>query len=75
MAVDVDRLEKFNVGLSVKFEVEAQKVVGYSRKADWYWEFSGTTVALVKEYKVTNVNVSWFIFLIPCMCRKNSLKS
>lgn len=52
MAVDEDRPSKINLGLSVKFEAKAQKVIDYSRKTDRYWEFSQATVDLVKEYKV-----------------------
>ncbi|KAF9645770.1 hypothetical protein BDM02DRAFT_3067794, partial [Thelephora ganbajun] len=51
MAVGRDSSEKANLGLSVKFEAKAQKVIGYSRRTDRYWEFSQTTVALIKEYK------------------------
>lgn len=57
MAVDGDRSGKINLGLSVKFEGKAQKVIDYSRKTDRYWEFSQTTVALIKEYKVSGANV------------------
>ena len=58
MAIDGDHSRKVNLGLSVKFEAKAQKVIDYSRKADRYWEFSQTTVALMKEYKVTDANIS-----------------
>jgi hypothetical protein len=75
MAVGGDRSGKTNLGLSVKFEARAQKVIGYSRKADRYWEFSQTTVALIKEYKVTGAAISSTGFLIPCLCRRNSLRS
>ena len=57
MAVDGQRPGKVNLGLSVKFEARAQKVVGYSRKMDRYWEFSQKTVALIKEYKVTDADM------------------
>ena len=57
MAVDGDRSGKINLGLSVKFEAKAQKVIDYSRKADRYWEFSEITVALIKEYKVIGANI------------------
>ena len=43
---------KTNLGLSVKFEAKAQKVIDYSRKKYRYWEFSQATVDLIKEYKV-----------------------
>ncbi|KAF9778851.1 exonuclease II [Thelephora terrestris] len=51
MAVDGDRSGKMNLGLSLKFEGRAQKVVDYSRKPDRYWEFSQITVDLIREYK------------------------
>jgi len=75
MAVDGDRSRNVNLGLSIKFEAKARKVIDYSRKTDRYWEFSQTTVALIKEYKVTDANTLWAGFLIPCLCRKNSLRS
>jgi 5'-3' exoribonuclease 1 len=56
MAVGEDRSGKINLGLSVKFEAKAQKVIDYSRKTDRYWEFSQTTVDLIEEYKVTDAN-------------------
>jgi hypothetical protein len=74
VAVGGDRSVKINLGLSVKFEGKAQKVLDYSRKTDRYWEFSQATVALIKEYKVTAVAVSLTGFPIPCPCRKNSLR-
>jgi hypothetical protein len=54
IAVDVDRSGKVNLGLSVKFEAKAQKVIDYSRKTYRYWEFSQATVDLIMEYKVTS---------------------
>lgn len=54
--MDRDRSGKINLGLSVKFDARAQKVIDYSRKLDRYWEFSQKTVALIKEYKVTSAN-------------------
>jgi len=74
MAVDGDR-GKVNLGLSVKFEGKAQKVIDYSRKTDRYWEFSQTTVDLIKEYKVTGVDLLWARPLTPYLCRENSLRS
>lgn len=70
-----DRSAKINLGLSVKFEAKAQKVIGYSRKTDRYWEFSQTAVALIKEYKVTSSDVLCVDFLIHFLCRKNSPRS
>lgn len=43
--------EKTNLGLSLKFEAKALKVVGYSRKNNQYWEFSEKAVELLREYK------------------------
>ena len=54
IAVDVDRSGKVNLGLSVKFEAKAQKVIDYSRKTYRSWEFSQATVDLIREYKVTD---------------------
>ncbi|KAF9781094.1 exonuclease II [Thelephora terrestris] len=51
MAIDGDHVGKINLGLSVKFEAKAQKVIGYSRKVSQHWEFSEKTVDLIKEYK------------------------
>jgi 5'-3' exoribonuclease 1 len=59
MAVDSDRSGKVNLGLSVKFEAKAQKVIDYSRKTDRYWEFSQVAVDLIKKYKVTCANPSY----------------
>ena len=75
MAVDVDRSEKINIGLTVRSEVEAQKVIGYSRKAGGYWEFSWTTMTLIREYKVTGANILCLGILIPGLRRKCSLRS
>jgi len=43
---------KINVGLSLKFEAKALKVIDYSRKEGRHWEFSGKAVELIREYKV-----------------------
>jgi 5'-3' exoribonuclease 1 len=43
--------EKVNLGLSLKFEAKALKVIGYSRKNGQYWEFSQKTIDLIREYK------------------------
>ena len=75
MVVDVDRPGKINLGLSVKFEARGQKVIGYSRKTDRYWEFSQKTVDLIKEYKVTGADVLLVSLLIPSQRRKRSLRS
>ena len=75
MAADEGRSGKINLGLSVKFEAKVQKVIDRSRKIDRCWEFSQTTVGLIKEYKVTGVNIFSAGFFIPCPCRKNFLRS
>ena len=46
---------KHNLGLSLKFEAKSLKVIGYSRKADRYWEFSDKAVELLREYKVGRI--------------------
>lgn len=40
-----------NLGLSIKFDAKAMKVIDYSRKNGRYWEFSDKAVELLKEYK------------------------
>lgn len=57
MALDGDRSGMINLGLSVKFEAKALKVIGYSRKTDRHWEFSQSTVDLIKEYKASDVKM------------------
>jgi 5'-3' exoribonuclease 1 len=67
MAIDSDHVGKINLGLSVKFEAKAQKVLGYSRKVSQHWEFSEKTVDLIKEYKVINAEMLIPAFL-PLIC-------
>jgi 5'-3' exoribonuclease 1 len=43
---------KINLGLSLKFEAKALKVIDYSRKEGRYWEFSEKAIELIQEYKV-----------------------
>jgi 5'-3' exoribonuclease 1 len=43
---------KINLGLSLKFEAKALKVIDYSRKDGRHWEFSEKTVELIREYRV-----------------------
>ena len=43
---------KSNVGLSLKFEAKALKVIEYSRKDGRYWEFSDKAIQLIREFKV-----------------------
>jgi len=47
--------QKTNVGLSLKFEAKALKVVDYSRKEGRQWEFSEKAIDLLKEYKVCSL--------------------
>jgi 5'-3' exoribonuclease 1 len=39
-----------NLGLNLKFEAKKQKVLGYSRKSDHGWEYSGKAVDLLAQY-------------------------
>jgi hypothetical protein len=48
--------QKTNIGLSLKFEAKALKVIGYSRKDGRYWEFSEKAVKLIRDYKVRRTN-------------------
>ncbi|KAJ7157550.1 exonuclease II [Mycena crocata] len=43
--------QKTNLGLSLKFEAKALKVIDYSRKEQRHWEFSEKAVDLIREYK------------------------
>ncbi|KAM6490715.1 exonuclease II [Amanita muscaria] len=43
--------QKINLGLSLKFEAKALKVVNYSRKEGRYWEFSQKAIDLIRDYK------------------------
>ena len=54
--------QKVNLGLSLKFEAKALKVVGYSRKNDRFWEFSQKTIDILKEYRVKWLLVAPFMF-------------
>ncbi|KAJ6450152.1 exonuclease II [Mycena sanguinolenta] len=45
--------QKTNLGLSLKFEAKALKVIDYSRKDQRHWEFSQKAVDLIREYKAT----------------------
>ncbi|KAF5374511.1 hypothetical protein D9615_009091 [Tricholomella constricta] len=47
--------QKTNLGLSLKFEAKALKVIDYSRKEGRHWEFSEKAVELISEYKVVSV--------------------
>ncbi|KAJ1565827.1 hypothetical protein HK405_011534, partial [Cladochytrium tenue] len=43
--------QRANIGLSLKFDGRAKRVLGYSRKAQNGWEYSAKAVELLKEYK------------------------
>ncbi|UKZ70318.1 uncharacterized protein TrAtP1_011304 [Trichoderma atroviride] len=43
---------KLNLGLNLKFEGRKLKVLGYSRKSETGWEFSGLAVKLIADYMV-----------------------
>ena len=43
--------QKNDLGLRLKFEARALKVIDYSRKNGRHWEFSETAVELLREYK------------------------
>ncbi|KAF8055536.1 exonuclease II, partial [Lyophyllum atratum] len=43
--------QKTNLGLSLKFEAKALKVIDYTRKEGRHWEFSEKAVELIREYK------------------------
>lgn len=43
---------KTNLGLSLKFEAKALKVIDYTRKDSRHWEYSIKAIELIKEYKV-----------------------
>ncbi|KAG5652989.1 hypothetical protein H0H81_002814 [Sphagnurus paluster] len=43
---------KTNLGLSLKFEAKALKVIDYTRKEGRHWEFSEKAIDLICEYKV-----------------------
>lgn len=47
--------QKTNLGLSLKFEAKALKVIDYSRKEGRHWEFSEKAVELLREYKVSHI--------------------
>jgi GH18 family chitinase len=60
--------QKTNLGLSLKFEAKALKVIDYSRKEGRHWEFSEKAVDLIREYKVcTNTDYCC------CFCSSSSI--
>ncbi|KAG6840893.1 hypothetical protein C0991_003417 [Blastosporella zonata] len=44
--------QKTNLGLSLKFEAKALKVIDYTRKDGRHWEFSEKAVELIRDYKL-----------------------
>lgn len=52
MVITADN-QKTNLGLSLKFDAKALKVIDYSRKGPRHWEFSEKAVELIREYKVS----------------------
>ena len=45
--------QKTNLGLSLKFEAKALKVIGYSKKDGRNWQYSEKAVELLIEYKAS----------------------
>lgn len=45
---------RLNLGLNLKFEGRKMKVLGYSRKSQSGWEFSGAAIRLIANYMVTH---------------------
>ncbi|KAI0303658.1 exonuclease II [Multifurca ochricompacta] len=43
--------QKVNLGLSIKFEGKAMKVLSYSNKSGHVWEFSDLAIDLIRDYK------------------------
>ncbi|GAA98835.1 hypothetical protein E5Q_05523 [Mixia osmundae IAM 14324] len=43
--------QKINAGLNLKFEAKAQKVLGYTRRNDFGWEYSSRALKLLTSYK------------------------
>lgn len=56
--------QKINLGLSLKFEAKALKVIGYSRKNDRYWEFSQKAIELIKEFKARHLTFDFCIWSV-----------
>ncbi|KAG6889401.1 hypothetical protein C0992_005394 [Termitomyces sp. T32_za158] len=44
--------QKINLGLSLKFEAKALKVIDYPRKDGRHWEYSENAVELIRDYKL-----------------------
>lgn len=43
---------RVNFGLNLKFESKKLKVLGYSRRSESGWEFSGKAIALIQQYMI-----------------------
>ena len=68
MVITSDK-QKINLGLSLKFEAKALKVIDYSKKEGRHWEFSQKAVDLIQEYKVSgccgcDLNVELMFFVL-----------
>ena len=70
--------QKTNLGLCLKFEAKALKVIDYSRKDGRNWDYSDKAVELLKEYKASyffknnNTIVPDICVNLPLFCRANS---
>ena len=64
--------QKTNLGLSLKFEAKALKVVNYSRKNGRHWEFSEKAVNLIREYKVTLFSLDKEFLFLTSWLRQHS---
>jgi hypothetical protein len=53
---------KTNIGLCMKFEAKAQKVLGLTQKSESGWEYSFEAVKLIEEYLVSGF---CFCFFFP----------
>ncbi|KAI9142247.1 XRN 5'-3' exonuclease N-terminus-domain-containing protein [Paraphysoderma sedebokerense] len=45
--------QRLNLGLNLKFDSRRQKVLGYTRKNDFGWEYSKKAMELVRSYKAS----------------------
>jgi hypothetical protein len=61
--------QKVNLGLSIKFEAKALKVVGYSRKETRYWEYTDKAVDLLREYKASDAHCLTSYFCLSRLSR------
>lgn len=57
--------QKNNLGLSLKFDAKALKVIDYSRKEGRFWEFSEKAVELIRDYKVLFPIVPLLVYSLP----------